>query len=251
MSLVMAIRSLLFTIVFIPSVVLWGTLISLSFPLSFHARFRLVNVWVHLMLFWLRVTCGIRHEVTGLENLPAEGQPAIVMAKHQSTWETIAFQAIFPPLVWVLKQELLKLPFFGWGLQMLKSIAIDRSAGRKAVVQVVKQGIDRLQMGLWVVIFPEGTRVAPGRRGRYKLGGAMLAAKSGYPVVPVAHNAGEHWPKRMFKKRPGVIRVSIGPIIETEGRKADEILSEVENWIESEMPNVSSGEYRGELLSEG
>ena len=233
---VLLLRGLLFWALFAPSVVFYATLAILMLPLPYLWRYRVVGTWAALVLWWLRVTCGIRHEVRGRENIPKG--PAIVMSKHQSTWETIALQRIFPPQVWVLKKELLYVPFFGWALMALEGIAIDRGAGRRAVVELVRQGKQRLDTGRWVVIFPEGTRTRPCQRPRYKIGGAVLAAKTGYPVVPVAHNAAEHWPKKPVIKYPGTIRVSIGPVIETRGRKAEEILAEVEAWIEGEMPHV-------------
>ena len=234
-----AVRGLLFTLLFIPTIVIWGVLMLLVSPLPYRMRWAVLNAWVYLMVFWLRITCGIRHEVSGLEHLPPADKGAIVMAKHQSTWETIVFQAIFPPHVWVLKQELLNLPFFGWGLRVMEAIAIDRSAGRKAIVQMIRQGKQRLESGRWVIVFPEGTRTAPGAPSRYKIGGAVLAAKTGYPVVPVAHNAGEHWPKHWLYKYPGVIKVSIGPVIEAEGKNPEELMNEVETWIENEMVQIS------------
>lgn len=241
-SPLMLLRSILFQVGFLLSIIVWGLLVVLVIPLPYRWRWKTVNIWVHLTLFWLRVSCGIRYEVRGLENLSDE--TSIIMSKHQSTWETIGFQAIFPPHVWVLKKELQLIPFFGWGLKSLEAIAIDRSAGRKAVVQVVRQGQERLDAGRWVVVFPEGTRTAPGTTGRYKLGGAVLAVKSGYPVVPVAHNAGECWPKHWLYKYPGLITVSIGPLIESQGRDAEGLMREVEGWIEAEMRVISKTPYK-------
>ena len=234
-----AVRGLLFLLLFIPTIAIWGLALLPTRPLPYNVRWKILNTWVDLMLLWLRLTCGIRHEVEGLENLPSADKASIVMAKHQSTWETIAFQAIFPPHVWVLKQELLNLPFFGWGLRIMESIAIDRSAGRKAIVQMVRQGKERLDAGRWVIVFPEGTRTRPGAPPNYKIGGGVMAVKTGYPVVPVAHNAGEYWPTHWLFKYPGVIRVSIGPVIETQGLSADELIKEVEAWIEDEMVRIS------------
>jgi len=234
-----AVRGLLFTLLFIPTIMIWGVLMLLVSPLPYRMRWNVLNIWVRLMVIWLRITCGIRHAVSGLEHLPPADKGAIIMAKHQSTWETIVFQAIFPPHVWVLKQELLNLPFFGWGLRVMEAIAIDRSAGRKAIVQMIKQGKQRLESGRWVIVFPEGTRTAPGAPSRYKVGGAVLAAKTGYPVVPVAHNAGEHWPKHWLYKYPGVIKVSVGPVIEAEGKNPEELMNEIEAWIENEMVQIS------------
>jgi 1-acyl-sn-glycerol-3-phosphate acyltransferase len=179
---------------------------------------------------------GIRYRVEGLEHLPSGS--AVILAKHQSAWETIAFQQIFPPLSFVLKRNLLYIPFFGWGLALFSPIAIDRAAGREALRQIEEQGRRRLQQGFWVLIFPEGTRMPPGVQGKYQIGGAWLAAKAGAPVVPVAHNAGEVWPKNALLKRPGTITVRIGPPIATAGRKPAEVLAETEAWIETEMKRL-------------
>jgi len=189
------------------------------------------------MVWLLGMVCGIRHEVRGIENLPKE--PSIVLCKHQSAWETLALQVIFPPQVWVLKRELLWLPFFGWGLAMTSPIAINRSDGKGAMKQLLKQGKERLAQGFCVVIFPEGTRVPYGQRGKYRLGGALLAASSGVPVVPVAHNAGRLWGRNAFSKHPGLITMSIGKPIATQGRKADDINAEAEAWIENEIQQLA------------
>jgi 1-acyl-sn-glycerol-3-phosphate acyltransferase len=187
-------------------------------------------------MFLLKHICGLDYRVDGLEHLPAGA--AVILAKHQSAWETIAFQQIFPPQTGVLKRELLWIPLFGWALALLRPIAIDRGAGRVAIEQVIEQGRERLQSGIWVVVFPEGTRVASGTRRRYGIGGAALAAASGYPVVPVAHNAGFFWPRRGFLKRPGTIRVVIGPVIDPRGKTAEEIRRQAEEWIENTMARL-------------
>lgn len=205
----------------------------LALPLNPVTRNVLISGWARSMIWWLRITCNIRHEVTGLENLPKT--PSIILSKHQSAWETLAFQAIFPTQVYVLKRELLWIPIFGWGLAMSSPIAIDRSAGREALKKLVTNGSARLKNGLWVVIFPEGTRKAPGEKGKYQIGGAWLATHTQTQVVPVAHNAGRCWPKNSFIKKPGVIRIHIGKPIQTSGIKADALNQQVENWIESEM----------------
>jgi 1-acyl-sn-glycerol-3-phosphate acyltransferase len=193
----------------------------LSFPLNPIRRYKIISGWAISMLWWLRVTCGIRYRVIGQENIPKE--PGIILCKHQSAWETLALQQIFPPQVWVLKRELLWLPFFGWGLAMTSPIAIQRSAGREALKQMV------------VVIFPEGTRVSPGEKGKYHIGGAWLAAHTQTQVTPVAHNAGEFWGKNAFVKKPGLITLSIGKPIATAGLKPDALNQQVESWIEQEM----------------
>lgn len=208
----------------------------LALPLNPVTRNDLISGWARSMIWWLRITCGIRHEVSGLENLPQT--PSIILSKHQSAWETLAFQAIFPTQVYVLKRELLWIPIFGWGLAMSSPIAIDRSAGREALKKLVSVGQRRLQDGLWVVIFPEGTRKAPGEKGKYQIGGAWLATHTKIQVVPVAHNAGNCWPKNSFIKKPGVIQIHIGKPIQSVGLKADALNTQVEAWIESEMPQL-------------
>lgn len=208
----------------------------LSLPLPPVTRNVLISGWARSMIWWLRITCNIRHEIQGLENIPAT--PSIILAKHQSAWETLAFQAIFPTQVYVLKRELLWIPIFGWGLAMSSPIAIDRSAGREALKKLVAQGKARLSKGLWVVIFPEGTRKAPGERGKYHIGGAWLATHTETQVVPVAHNAGKFWAKNSFIKKPGVIQVRIGKPIQTVNVKTDALNSQVEDWIESAMVSL-------------
>ncbi len=206
----------------------------LIYPLPLRLRFRIMKQWAVFNLWWLKVCCGIRHRVEGLEHIPQV--PAIIMCKHQSAWETLALQLVFPPQVWVLKRELLWIPIYGWGLASMQPIAIDRSSNIRAFRQIVDQGTKRLQAGLWVVIFPEGTRVRAGEKGVYQPGGGLLAEKSGYPVVPVAHNAGYLWPRKSFVKYPGTITMRIGPPIESRGKKAKQITGETEDWIERNAP---------------
>ncbi|NNJ94885.1 MAG: 1-acyl-sn-glycerol-3-phosphate acyltransferase, partial [Halobacteria archaeon] len=217
-------RSLAFWVVFPVSIVAYVMVLLLLFPISHARRWAIVQTWVNFILWWLKVTCRLRHEIQGAEHIGE--QPAIVFAKHQSTWETVALQKIFPRQVWVAKKELMAVPIFGWGLALMNCIAINRGSGRAAVAQLVTQGTARLQEGIWVVIFPEGTRIPPGKKGRYRIGGAVLAEQSGYPIIPVAHNAGEYWPRRSFIKRPGVIQVRIGPPIRGDGKSAQQILDE-------------------------
>lgn len=230
-------RSTLFMAGMLATTVLFALLGVLTLPFSFRVRYGFMTQWSTFNLWWLKVTCKLRFEVEGQEHIP--DVPSVVLCKHQSAFETMALQRIFPPQVWLLKRELLWLPFFGWGLAMLEPIAIDRKAGRKALSQLLAIGSKRLADGRWVVIFPEGTRVAPGQKGRYAPGGAMLAVRSGCPVVPVAHNAGEFWPRRGFIKRPGTIRIVIGPAIDSRERSAQEVNAMAEQWIEETVARIS------------
>jgi 1-acyl-sn-glycerol-3-phosphate acyltransferase len=231
-------RSTLFLLGQIITAPIFTFIALLSMPLHPVTRNVLISGWARSMIWWLRITCNISHEIKGLEHLPST--PSIILAKHQSAWETLAFQAIFPTQVYVLKRELLWIPIFGWGLAMSSPIAIDRSAGREALKKLVAKGKARLEKGLWVVIFPEGTRKAPGERGKYHIGGAWLASHTQTQVVPVAHNAGEFWAKNSFIKKPGVIQIHIGQPIQTTDVKTDVLNSQVEHWIESEMATLKA-----------
>jgi 1-acyl-sn-glycerol-3-phosphate acyltransferase len=216
--------------------VLFSTAAILALALPYRQRYALVSRWTHWNLWLLEKICRLNHSVTGEENIPA--RPTIIFCKHESAWETLALQRYFTPQVWVIKRELLWIPFFGWGLATLRPIAIDRKASRAGLEQILTQGRERLNDGCWVVIFPEGTRVAPGERRRYRQGGAVLAEKTGYPVLPVAHNAGDFWPRNSFIKRPGTIGLRFGPIIESAGRSAAEINHLAESWIENAVQDI-------------
>lgn len=230
------IRSALFWLALILVTPLYAVLGNLIRPLPPMRRYLIMSSWTRFMIAWLQLTCGLRYKVIGAENIPAG--PAMVMSKHQSAWETMALQKMFPPQVWVMKRELLKLPFFGWAISTLSPIAIDRSNRSQAQKLLMDQGRDRIAKGFWIVIFPEGTRVAPGKRGQYKHGGARLATEIGVPIVPVALNSGEFWPKNSFLKWPGEVTVVIGKPIETAGRTPQEIMGEVEAVIEGEMARI-------------
>ncbi len=230
------VRSILFFIGVLAATPIFSLLVILLFPLPNVTRSRVASSWAYFVMFWLRVTCNLTYEVRGCENIP--DSPSIILSKHQSAWETIGLQTIFPPQVWVMKRSLLFIPFLGWAFVALAAIPIDRSAGREALKKLVENGRDRLARGLWVVIFPEGTRTAPGEKGKYHIGGAWLAAKTETTVVPVAHNAGKYWRKNAFVKYPGTIQVIIGPPIETVGLKPDEVNKCVESWIESAMKTL-------------
>jgi 1-acyl-sn-glycerol-3-phosphate acyltransferase len=204
-----------------------------TFPLPRMWRYRVISGWSRLNVWLARAILGIDWRVEGREHLP--DRPAVILAKHQSAWETMAFQLIFPPQVHVLKRELLWIPFFGWGLALMSPIAIDRSRGGAALRAIARRGRERLAQGFWVVVFPEGTRVRPGERRAYQLGGAWLAAAAGAPVVPVAHNAGLYWPRNAFLKRPGTITVRIGPSIDAARGDAKAVNQLAETWIEEQQ----------------
>ena len=219
----------------------FGLLVTLSVVLPMRWRFRIIAVWLTGFMALCSHVLGLRYRVVGRENMPRT--PSVVLSKHQSAWETVALQAIFPPLVFVMKRSLLLIPFLGWAFAAVKMISIDRGAGKNALRQVEKQGRERLKAGYWVVIFPEGTRIPPGESRRFKTGGAHLAVSAGVPVVPVAHNAGEFWAKNAFVKKPGLITVSIGPAIDTTGKTAEEVTAQAEQWIEGEMRRLSPHRY--------
>lgn len=231
-------RSFLFWIIFAILIVFFAIVLTLSFPLPFNKRFYVTRAWSTVTIAWLRLTCNLRYEIEGLEHITDKA--GIVFSKHQSTWETLTLNLWFTPQSWVVKKELLWAPVFGWGVSMMDPIALNRGAGKKAIDQLVEQGQERLEKGRWIIIFPEGTRIAPGVKGRYRIGGGILAERTGYPVTPVAHNAGEFWPRRKFLKKPGVIKVSIGPPIESVGKSAQQIMDEAEAWIENEMVRITT-----------
>jgi len=226
-------RSLLFYMGMILVTLIVSPISIIIYPLPFKLRYAFVSRWAVFNIWWLKVTCGLTHIVDGLENIPES--PAIIMCKHQSAWETFVLQQIFPTQAWILKQELLWIPIYGWGLATLQPIAIDRGSTFKSLRQIVEQGSERLAQGIWVVIYPEGLRVSPGERTKYLPGGGLLAEKTGYPIVPIAHNSGYFWPHNSLIKKPGTINMIIGPLIETEGKSANDITAEVEEWIESTM----------------
>ena len=231
-------RSLLFALVELLSIPPFALLALALFPFKPLTRYRIITLWSRLVVWAAERICGIRYRVLGAERIPRP--PFIVLAKHQSAWETLAFQVIFPPQVWVVKRELLWLPLFGWGLAMLSPIAINRGSGPRALRQMLDQGRERLAQGYCVVIFPEGTRVAVGERRAHHPGGAWLAVQTATPVVPVAHDAGVLWPRNSFLKHPGVVTVSIGEPIAPQSLTAHELRRRVEDSIEAEMQRLSA-----------
>ena len=234
------VRSIVYTLLQVVVTPPWALVALLTFPFDAHTRYRVVSAWSRFMVWSAARVCGLRYRVIGAHNIPAE--PCVILAKHESAWETMAFQAIFPPQTWVVKRTLLWIPFFGWGLATLSPIAIDRGSGPRALRQTVTQGRERLARGFSIVIFPEGTRVEPGKRGVYQVGGAWLAMQTGAPVLPVAHDAGTYWPRNAFLKRPGVITVSIGPVMRAKGEKPAAFMQNIEQWIENETRRIREHE---------
>ena len=229
-------RSALFALALVLVTPPYAIVAMLAFPLPRMARYRLISAWSRMVIWLAWLLCGIRWKIEGRKHLPDE--PAVILSQHQSAWETLAYQEIFPPQVLVLKKELLWIPFFGWGLAMMSPIAIDRARGTAALREMARLGKERLAQGFWVVIFPEGTRVPPGVKRDYHQGGAWLAVNCGVPVIPVAHNAGKLWPRNAFLKRAGTVTVRIGPPIGTRGRQPKDVMAEVKSWIEAQQPTL-------------
>jgi 1-acyl-sn-glycerol-3-phosphate acyltransferase len=207
------------------------------FFLPLKIRILVIRVWMSYALLILRIFCGLKYTVEGLENIPENG--FIVMSKHSSTWETIVIQRFFRPLVWVVKRELTWIPFFGWGLKAMDAIALNRGTGRKAINQLIRESQLHMDQGRILMLFPEGTRVLPLQQKPFKLGGAIVSQRTGYAVLPIAHNAGEFWPRHSWIKWPGTIRVVIGKPIDPAGKKPEEIIDEVATWITSECERIS------------
>ncbi|MGY0218598.1 lysophospholipid acyltransferase family protein [Endozoicomonadaceae bacterium StTr2] len=225
------IRTIAFYLTLILWTILWAgfsTLVIGFLPLRLRHGFA-VRTWNRMALWLCKIICGIRWEVIGKENIPQK--PCVIVSNHQSTWETFVLQTLFSPQSQVLKKSLLSIPFFGWALALTKPIAIDRSNKRAALQQVIKDGGDRIKQGLWVLIFPEGTRCPHGKPGKFSRSGAVMACNSGADVIPVAHNAGTCWVHGEWLKRPGTIRVEIGKPISTEGKSHSEVQQESSQWI--------------------
>jgi 1-acyl-sn-glycerol-3-phosphate acyltransferase len=225
-------RSLLY---FLGSTIALIILVGIALVLFFtplRVRYAILSKWSVFCMWWLRITLNIEFEVIGRENIP--NQACVIISNHQSTWETLALQTIFPHQTWVLKQELQWIPVFGWGLSLLKPIIINRGEKLKALKKVIKQGADRLKEGIFVVIFPEGTRQPYGQLGKYQNGGVAIAKKTGCDVTPVYHNAGKVWPKGSFIKYPGTVTLTIGNPINSEGRSASELTKEIRDWTQAQ-----------------
>ncbi|WP_028241496.1 lysophospholipid acyltransferase family protein [Stutzerimonas azotifigens] len=245
MSVLQSLRTVLFYFLLAFSAFAWCLVCMVFAPfMPFRQRYRFViQAWCGFAVRLARVVVGLRYEVSGQENIPQ--QPCVILAKHQSTWETFFLSAYFEPLSQVLKRELLYVPFFGWAMALLRPIAIDRSNPKAALKQLAKQGDERLKQGVWVLIFPEGTRVPVGQIGKFSRGGTALAVNAGLPVLPVAHNAGEFWPREGWAKHPGTIKVVFGPAMyaEGEGPRAIAALNErAFEWVR-QTQEALSGEH--------
>jgi len=240
------IRSTLFTLFLLVFTPIWSVLCMLAFPfLNPENRYRFIGLWNKVVIQVLKHLCGIHFEIRGMENIQAVlDQPVVVLSKHQSAYETIAYIALLPKqLCFVFKRELLWIPFFGWALALLKMIHINRASKETAALSVASQGRKRLSEGKWILMFPEGTRTPVGSHKPYRKGGARLASATGATVVPIAHNAGRFWPRNSFMKYPGTVIFSIGPAIASAGKSGDQLHQEVESWIEAEMRRIDSSAY--------
>lgn len=229
-------RSVIFYLGVLPMTVVFSILGILILPLDQRTRYTVVTQWSRFALWWLRISCGLRSRISGVENIPAA--PSVIFCKHQSAWETMALQFIFPPHVQVVKRELLYVPFFGWGLASLNPIAIDRSAGAKALRQVLRVGTERIEQGWWVLLFPEGTRTAPGDKREFSPSAAALALRAGCPLVPVAHNAGVFWSRNAMTKFSGEIQLVIGPALDGTDKSAAELTAEAAAWVEAQCAKM-------------
>ena len=229
---------LLFASVLAITIIL-GIVVLIIAPFSVKLRFKIAWLWATCTLLLAKYICGISYHASGLENI-TQDQNAIVLCKHQYAWETIFLATILPPSCILLKKSLLWIPFWGWALLTLKPIAIDRSTPKAALSQLLKQGAKRLQEGYWIVMFPEGTRTAPGEQQKFSASGSLLAMRTDFPVIPIAHNAGKFWPRNSFLKYAGVIQVKIGPAIAVKGRKSKEINAEAESWINNAMQEIDT-----------
>ena len=242
------IRNLIYWLILCSSLIFLFPFMLLASPFRDGAH-KMARVWVGILNWSLKHIVGLKYRIIGAENIP--DRPSIICAKHQSGWETLALQDIFPPQVYVAKRELFKIPFFGWGLKLVKTIGIDRNNRREANEQLIKQGLARKNEGYWITIFPEGTRLAPGKRGKYKLGGARMAKMFEMDIVPVALNSGEFWPKNSFLKYPGEITVVICPPVPHASGSEAELMEKCEHLIETQQPLISgAGPFAAKVPSE-
>lgn len=220
------VRALLFYLGYCLATLIWGSVsVLVAWALPTRMRFGfIIGFWTRLVLGWLWLTCGIRAEVHGREHIPEA--PCIVFSRHESSWETLFLQSLFHPQATLIKRELLWIPFFGWAFALTKPIAINRGSPRAALKKFIELGRSRLDAGIWVLLFPEGTRMPRGAMGKFQAGGAVLAAATEQPVLVVAHDAGRFWPAHEFRKTPGVVTVRIAPPISTVGKSSKTIIEE-------------------------
>ena len=242
-----ALRSIVFVLWMTLTVIPWATVVLIaSIGLRGERLYWMCVGWLRVVMWGCRTICGVEHRVSGIEHLPSADSPdgVILLAKHQSTWETFAIPTLMPhPLAYVFKQELVHIPFFGWAIARLDMIRIDRSKRTEAWAKVAEQGARLMSRGIWVIMFPEGTRTPRGSQGPYKTGGSRLAIATGRPVVPIAVTSARCWPRKSFLVRPGIVDVSIGAPIDSAGRDADDLMREVETWIEAEMRRLDPEAY--------
>ena len=222
---------MLFIFGFFISTVVYAIPCVIARVLPYKYCFAFVSSWCAFNVFWVRVTCGINYQVTGLENIPAE--PCVIMSNHQSTWETLAFPGIFPMLTWVIKKELLYIPLFGWGIASVQPIALNRKQGKKSIQQLIADGKEKLALGRYVLIFPEGTRTPYEDQRSLKVGGFLLAKKAGARILPVAHDSGRLWPRKKFIKQAGTVNVRIGKPISTDQNTSEELRDQYSNWLQT------------------
>jgi 1-acyl-sn-glycerol-3-phosphate acyltransferase len=229
-------RSLFFTAYLFIATLVFSALVVALGVCPYRMRYAASLSWAKSVIWLLKWVCGLDYVVEGRENIPPDNH--ISMWKHSSSWETIAQMLVFPPQSWVLKHELMWIPVVGWAIRLMRPIVIDRGSGHVAVNRVVEQGKARLVSGMWVLIFPEGTRMPAGQTRRYGVSGALLATQTGRLIIPVAHDAGSYWPRRGLIKKPGTIRVVIGPAIDPRGIEPRELNERVQSWIESTVAKL-------------
>ncbi len=242
-------RSAVFYVVlFVFTIVFTSTCTIIGPALPYKVRFRvIIQGYTKFVTEWLRICCKVDYRLEGLEHIP--DQPCVIVSKHQSTWETFFLQTLFAPQTQVIKKELLAIPFFGWAFSLVQPIAIDRSNRKEAMKQVLEQGAEKLNNNVWVLVFPEGTRMNPGKTRPFSKGAAALAKHASRPMLPVAHNAGEHWPNDGYLKYPGTIRVVFGPPIHTQNKSVDELTRDAENWINNTVDEISAHQHETDILS--
>ena len=245
------IRGWIYYLVLAVTLVPLAIVLIILYPASLAFRYRLAMNWARFMLKMGEVICGMRYQFKGLENFPTDGTSVLVLSKHQSAWDIFALGSVIPHRTsFVYKKELHYVPVFGQALATLHMMAIDRKKGSRAYEQFMKQGKEFLNKGWWLAMFPEGTRTAPGQKTHYKSGGARFAVATGTPIIPIALNSGECWPRNSISKTPGLIILSVGPMIQTEGRTFEAVQEELVAWIEGEMHVISPELYGGKVTIE-